>query len=132
MRLTNISPFSKTVFPGPVWKSSIGTSLLPLGPAIRALQPAAINAGTLSPAGDPLQRLPPKEALPCICSDPISLKASRTPGQSLENFGFLFKFAPETEAPTINSFSETSSIELSSTIFFTSITRFGFLIPLLI
>jgi len=29
-----------------------------------AKQPAAISAGTLSPAGDPLHKLPPKEALP--------------------------------------------------------------------
>ena len=37
---------------------------MPSGPAIIALQPAAIKAGTLSPAGEPLQRFPPNEALP--------------------------------------------------------------------
>ena len=44
----------------------------------------------------------------CICSDPISLNASKTPGQSLANLGFLLRFAPETEAPITNSFSEIS------------------------
>ena len=34
------------------------------GPAITAVQPAAIRAGTLSPAGEPLHKFPPKEALP--------------------------------------------------------------------
>ena len=86
----------------------MGNSFLPSGPAITAVQPAAIRAGTLSPAGEPLHKFPPKEALPWICSDPINLKASITPGHNDENFLFLFKLAPETEAPTTNSFSEIS------------------------
>ena len=86
----------------------MGISFLSPGPAITALHPAAISAGTLSPAGEPLHRFPPREALPCICSDPISLNASKTPGQSLANFGFLLRFAPETEAPITNSFLDIS------------------------
>ena len=36
----------------------------PSGPAIVTVQPAATRAGTLSPAGDPLHKLPPSDALP--------------------------------------------------------------------
>ena len=47
------------------------------------MAPAATIAGTLSPAGEPLQRLPPADARPCTCLEPIRLTASSTPGQTL-------------------------------------------------
>jgi hypothetical protein len=115
--LTSISPSSRIVLPGPVWNFSIGKFLDPFGPVIVAVHLAATNAGTLSPAGEPLHKLPPKDALPWICSEPIRRKASSTPGHKSANFLFLFKLAPETADPTLNSLSETSFIEFSSTIF---------------
>jgi len=39
-------------------------SLEPFGPVIVTVHFAATKAGTLSPAGDPLHKLPPKDALP--------------------------------------------------------------------
>ena len=75
--------------------------LSPSGPCIFTVAPDAINAGTLSPAGEALQRLPPNEALPCICSEPINLKASRTPGQLLPKSSSSSKTAPATAAPIV-------------------------------
>ena len=78
-----ISPFLEEVLPGPVGISSTGTSRVPSGPTIRATAPAAIMAGTLSAAGEPLQRLPPTEARPLTWIEPISLTPSMTPGPRL-------------------------------------------------
>jgi hypothetical protein len=69
-----------------------------LGPTIDAFAPAAISAGTLSAAGEPLHRLPPMVARPCICVEPIRLAASTMPATRLE-LGCSFSSAPVTAAP---------------------------------
>ena len=80
-----ISPLASEVLPGPMGISSTGTSRVPSGPTIRATAPAAIMAGTLSAAGDPLHRLPPTEARPLTWIEPISFTPSITPGQALHS-----------------------------------------------
>ena len=72
----------------------------PFGPATSQTAPAAISAGTLSAAGEPLQRLPPSEARPCIWVEPISSNASTTPGHAAFTVSSLPSVAPETAAPT--------------------------------
>src|SRR5712692_1144651 len=52
---TTISPFPRASFRGPSITSSTGRSRLPSGPANVATAPAAMSAGTLSAAGEPLQ-----------------------------------------------------------------------------
>ena len=64
-----------------------------------ATAPAATSAGTLSAAGEALQRLPTKEARPWICVEPISSTASTTPGQSPDRLGCSPASAPETAEP---------------------------------
>ncbi len=59
----------------------------------------AKSAGTLSAAGEPLQRLPPSEQRPCTWVEPIRLAASTRPGQSLESAGCSLISAPVTAAP---------------------------------
>src|SRR5258708_16817968 len=81
---TTISPLRSEVLPGPIGIPSTGTSRVPSGPATRATAPAAINAGTLSAAGEALQRLPPKVARPLICMEPINFTPSTTPGHALQ------------------------------------------------
>src|ERR1700726_3022611 len=76
------SPGLKEVRPGPVAIPSTGTSRRPFGPATTQVARAAISAGTLSAAGDALQRLPASDARPWICVEPIRLAASTTPGQA--------------------------------------------------
>ncbi len=51
-------------------------------------------AGTLSAAGEPLQRLPPAEARPWTWVEPIRLTASSTPGQTLPKRGCSASTAP--------------------------------------
>src|SRR6266849_2305717 len=80
-----ISPLRSEVLPGPIGMPSTGTSRVPSGPATRAIAPAAIRAGTLSAAGEALQRLPPMVARPLICMDPINFTPSTTPGHVLQN-----------------------------------------------
>ena len=63
------------------------------------MAPAATIAGTLSPAGEPLQRLPPADARPCTCLEPIRLIASSTPGQTLPKLLWSCSAMPETAAP---------------------------------
>ena len=58
------SPFFKDVLPGPIGIFSTASILSPVGPIIETVAPAAIWAGTLSAAGDPLQRFPTIVALP--------------------------------------------------------------------
>ena len=83
VKLTRISPGFRLVRPGPAGTSSTLISRRPFGPCTVTTAPAATIAGTLSPAGEPLQRLPPAEARPCTCLEPIRLIASSTPGQTL-------------------------------------------------
>ena len=100
---------------------STGKVLAPLGPWIFTVAPDAISAGTLSPAGEALHRFPPNEALPWICSDPISLKASKTPGQDFPKFSSSSNTAPATAAPIKKEPSPLSVICCNSEIFFISI-----------
>ena len=79
--------------------SSTGRSRRPLGPARVATAPAAMSAGTLSAAGEPLQRLPPSVARPCTWVEPIRLAASTTPGHTCLSRGCSFSSAPVTAAP---------------------------------
>ena len=74
--------------------SSTGTERVPSGPATSHTAPAAISAGTLSAAGEPLQRLPPSEARPWIWVEPISSSASTTPGHAAFTASFLPSVAP--------------------------------------
>ena len=83
VKLTRISPGFRLVRPGPAGTSSTLISRRPFGPCTVTTAPAATIAGTLSPAGEPLQRLPPADARPCTCLEPIRLTASSTPGQTL-------------------------------------------------
>ena len=99
VKLTRISPGKKLVRPGPAGTFSTGSSRRPFGPCTVTMAPAATIAGTLSPAGEPLQRLPPAEARPCTCLEPIRLIASSTPGQTLPNCGWSCSTMPETAAP---------------------------------
>jgi hypothetical protein len=57
-------PRSSDVRPGPVTMLSTGTSRRPFAPATTQVARAAISAGTLSAAGDALQRLPASDARP--------------------------------------------------------------------
>ena len=79
--------------------SSTGTSRRPLGPTMEAFAPAAISAGTLSAAGEPLHRLPPMVARPWTWVEPIRLAASTTPGQTALSLACSFSSAPVTAAP---------------------------------
>jgi len=83
VKLTRISPALMLVRPGPAGTCSTGISRRPFGPCTVTMAPAATIAGTLSPAGEPLQRLPPAEARPCTCLEPIRFTPSSTPGQTL-------------------------------------------------
>ena len=95
-----ISPFASDSLRGASMTSSTGTSRRPLGPTTDALAPAAISAGTLSAAGEPLHRLPPMVARPWICVEPIRLAASTTPGHTALSLGCSLSSAPVTAAPT--------------------------------
>ena len=53
------------------------------------MAPAATRAGTLSAAGEALQRLPAMVARPWICVEPIRFAASTTPGQAFFKRGIL-------------------------------------------
>src|SRR6516162_7822412 len=56
------SPLASEVRPGPVTIASTGASRRPFGPAMTQLARAVISAGTLSAAGEALQRLPANDA----------------------------------------------------------------------
>ena len=86
-------------------------------------------AGTLSPAGEPLHRLPPGEARPCTCVEPIRLIASSTPGQTLPKRGCSASTAPDTAAPMRKPPSAVSSIAVISAIFLMSTMVPGFTAP---
>src|SRR5713226_1705913 len=93
------SPGLKEVRPGPVAILSTATSRRPFGPATTQVARAAINAGTLSAAGDALQRLPASDARPCTWVEPIRLAASTTPGQARRRASHSPITAPGVEAP---------------------------------
>src|ERR1700730_13498696 len=63
-KLTRISPGLRWVRPGSAGICSTGISRRPLGPCTVTMAPAAIMAGTLSPAGGAVQRMPPAAARP--------------------------------------------------------------------
>ena len=98
-----LSDFSATatveVRPGPVTILSTGTSRRPFGPATARVARAAISAGTLSAAGDALQRLPASDARPCTWVEPIRLAASTTPGQACCKAWHSPITAPGVDAP---------------------------------
>ena len=93
------SPARRLVEPGPVTTSSTATRRFPPGPTISALAPAAIMAGTLSAAGEALQRLPAMVAPPWTCVEPISWAASTTPGHSARSSACSPNSAQVTAAP---------------------------------
>ena len=95
-----ISPLASASLRGASITSSTGISRRPLGPTIEALALAAISAGTLSAAGEPLHRLPPMVARPWICVEPIRLAASTIPGHTDLSLGCSLSSAPVTAAPT--------------------------------
>ena len=68
---------------------STGTSRCPFAPTTTQVARAAISAGTLSAAGDALQRLPASDARPCTWVEPIRLVASTTPGQACRSASHL-------------------------------------------
>ena len=72
----------------------------PWGRRSTAFAPAAISAGTLSAAGEPLHRLPPMVARPWIWVEPIRLAASTTPGHTALSLACSLSSAPVTAAPT--------------------------------
>ena len=84
---------------GPSITSSTGRSRRPLGPARVATAPAAMSAGTLSAAGEPLHRLPPRVARPWTWVEPMRLAASTTPGHTCLSRGCSLSSAPVTAAP---------------------------------
>src|SRR6266566_3276796 len=96
---TTISPLRRASLRGPSITSSTGRSRLPSGPASVATAPAAMRAGTLSAAGEPLQRLPPSVARPCTWVEPMRFAASTTPGHTCFNRGCSLSSAPVTAAP---------------------------------
>ena len=83
--------------------------------------PAATSAGTLSAAGEALHRLPPADARPWICLEPIRLMASTTPGQAFFSAACSPISAPETAAP-IRKTPAFSSMVIISAIFLMSTT----------
>src|SRR6516225_5273309 len=120
VKLTRISPGFRLVRPGPTGTSSTFIWRRPFGPCTVTTAPAAIIAGTLSPAGEPLQRLPPADARPSTCLYPIRFTASSTPGQTLPKRGCSESTAPETAAPRQKPPSAVSSIVVISAIFLIS------------
>ena len=77
------SSFASEVRPGPTGiMLRPGPRACPCAPTITAVAPAAIMAGTLSAAGEALQRLPASVARPWIWVEPIRSMASTTPGQA--------------------------------------------------
>ena len=94
-----ISPLVSDSLRGASMTSSTGTSRRPLGPTMEAFAPAAISAGTLSAAGEPLHRLPPMVARPWIWVEPIRLAASTTPGHTDLSLACSLSSAPVTAAP---------------------------------
>ena len=75
---------------------------LPLGPEMTTLALAAMRAGTLSAAGEALQRLPTMVQRPCTCFEPMRLAASTTPGQAFTRAAFSARATPGTAAPMVN------------------------------
>ncbi len=129
MKLTRISPGFRLVRPGPAGTSSTFISRRPFGPCTVTMAPAATIAGTLSPAGEPLQRLPPADARPCTCLEPIRLTASSTPGQTLPKLLWSASAMPETAAPMRKPPSAVCSIAVISGIFLMSTITPGLSTP---
>ncbi len=94
-----ISPLASECGPDPPEPVSTGMVRFFLGPAITALAPAAISAGTLSAAGEALHRLPTMVQRPCTCFEPMRLAASTTPGHAFFRAACSPSSAHETAAP---------------------------------
>ena len=123
------SPFFSAVLPGPAGISPTGTSRLPDGPVTVTVAPAATSPGTLSAAGEPLQRLPTSVARPCTWVEPTSSIPSTTPGQSATSAAFAPSSAPETATPICQPPSFVRVIAFTPSIFFRSIRSSGVTIP---
>ena len=95
---------------------------------IDALAPAATSAGTLSAAGEALQRLPTMVQRPWTCFEPISFAASTTPGQAFFRAAFSPSTAQGTAAPMLKP-SAVSLISLKPSIALMSTTRSGSMKP---
>ena len=89
---------------------------------------AAIRAGTLSAAGDALQRLPASVARPCTCVDPMRRAASTTPGQTVLSWGCSAITAHGVAAP-ITKPSPSARTPISPGILLTSTITSGFVRP---
>ena len=107
---------------------STGTSRRPFAPATTQVARAAISAGTLSAAGDALQRLPASDARPWIWVEPIRLAASTTPGQACRRASHSPITAPEVAAPMTKPPSRSRMPEMPG-IFLVSTIRSGLARP---
>ncbi len=107
---------------------STGASRRPFGPTMTQMALAAISAGTLSAAGEALQRLPASEARPCTCVEPIRFAASTTPGQAFTSGSHSPIAAPGVAAP-ITKPPSTSRMPINPGIFLVSMIRSGFTRP---
>src|ERR1051326_6524735 len=116
------------VRPGLVTMLSTGASRWPFGPTMTHVALAAIRAGTLSAAGEALQRLPARGARPCTWVEPIRFAASTTPGHARPSASCSPITAPDVAAPMMNPPS-TSRIPISPGIFLVSTMRSGFSRP---
>ena len=83
VKLTRISPGARLVRPGPAGTASTGIWRRPSGPCTVTMAPAATMAGTLSPAGEALHRLPPGVARPCTWVEPIRFTPAPTTAMSI-------------------------------------------------
>ena len=120
----SISPPRRIVSPGAVMNDSAGAVRRPSGPAIAHWAPVAMSAGTVSAAGDPLQRLPPSDARPWICIEPISSAASTTPG-NIARSSECWEISQQLTAAPIRTSSRSTSMRASSGINLTSTMRWA-------
>ena len=93
------SPLASEVRPGPITMLSTGAVRVPDGPTMVQVARAAISAGTLSAAGDALQRLPTSEQRPWICCEPIRSMPSTMPGQAAFSAAWASSITPGVAAP---------------------------------
>ncbi len=119
-----ISPLTSEVLPGAIGTASTAMVRLPEGRRSMPWHQPATNAGTLSAAGEALQRLPVIVQRPCTCFEPISFAASTTPGHAFFSAAFSPSTAQGTVAPMLKP-SAVSRISLKEAIDLMSMIRSG-------